>query len=128
VRGWQALWNIVDVRDVGESQALILESEVCAPGSRYQLSATDKSGEIDVNQLQAHLQKLFPEIAVGGGPPKMAAMIEKYGKVYDAPRAHCDKAREELGLKTRAIEDTLYETGRTMIDLGLVKPAFKADG
>ena len=54
-RGWQALWNIVDVRDVGESQALILESDVCKNGSRYQLSATDESGEIDVYQLQAHL-------------------------------------------------------------------------
>ena len=124
-RNWQALWNIVDVRDVGESQALILESDVCKNGSRYQLSATDESGEIDVIQLQAHLQKLFPHIEVAGGPPEMEAYIAKHGRVYDAPRAHCDRAREELGLETRAIEDTLRETGQTLIDLGLVEPALK---
>ncbi|GAH67413.1 unnamed protein product, partial [marine sediment metagenome] len=38
------------------------------------------------------------------------------------PLAHCDKAREELGLETHSIDDTLRETGQTMIDLGLVKP------
>jgi hypothetical protein len=52
-------------------------------------------------------------------------MLEKYGKVFDAPRAHCDKARRELLLRTHAIEDTLGETGRTMIDLGLIEPKLK---
>jgi nucleoside-diphosphate-sugar epimerase len=122
---WKSLWNIVDVRDVGESQALMIESDVCKNGSRYQLSATDESGELDVLQLQAHLQKLFPEINVGGAPSEMDQVLKKYGKVYQAPLAHCDKAREELGLKTHKIEDTLYETGKTMIDLGLVEPALK---
>jgi hypothetical protein len=60
---------------------------------------------------------------VGGAPPELAPYLEKYGRVYDAPRAHCDRAREELGLKTHAIEDTLRETGQTLIDLGLVEPA-----
>ncbi len=125
-RGWQALWNIVDVRDVGESQALMIESDVCKNGTRYQLSATDETGELDVFQLQAHLQKLFPDIKIGGAPEEIKPMIEKHGKVYDAPRAHCDKAREELGLETRSIEDTLRETGRTMIDLGLVQTVPKS--
>ncbi len=124
-RGWQALWNIVDVRDVGESQALMIESDVCRNGWRYQLSATDESGELDVFQLQEHLQRLFPHIDVGGAPKEIEPIIEKYGKVYDAPRPHCDRAREELGLETRAIEDTLRETGQTLIDLGLVDPALK---
>jgi nucleoside-diphosphate-sugar epimerase len=124
-RGWQALWNVVDVRDVGEAQALMLESDVCRNGSRYQLSASDESGELDVFQLQAHLQRLFPHIDVGGPPEEMAAYLEKRGGVYDAPRAHCDRARQELGLKTHPIEDTLRETGQTLIDLGLVEPALK---
>jgi len=124
-RGWQALWNIVDVRDVGEAQALILGSDVCENGWRYQLSATDESGELDVFQLQAHLQKLFPDIDVGGAPPEMDAYLAKYGRVYAAPRAHCDRARKELGLETHPIEDTLRETGRSLIDLGLVEPALK---
>ena len=122
---WYALWNIVDVRDVGEAQALMVESDVCNNGWRYQLSATDESGEIDVLQLQAHLQKLFPEIDVGGPPEEIHKTIEKYGAVYQAPLGRSDRARKELGLKTHAIEDTLYETGKTMIDLGLVEPALK---
>ncbi|KKN05524.1 hypothetical protein LCGC14_1086510 [marine sediment metagenome] len=124
-RAWNSLWNIVDVRDVGESQALMIESNVCKNGSRYQLSATDESGELDAIQLQAHLQKLFPQINVGGPPDEINAIIKKYGKVFQAPLAHCDKVREDLGLKTHAIEDTLRDTGQTMIDLGLVEPALK---
>jgi len=124
-RAWKSLWNIVDVRDVGESQALMIESDVCKNGWRYQLSATDESGELDVLQLQAHLQKLFPQIDVGGPPDKIHQIIEKYGKVYQAPLAHCDRVREELGLETHAINDTLHETGQTMIDLGLVESALK---
>lgn len=124
-RGWQALWNIIDVRDVAESQALILESDVCKNGSRYQLVATDDSGEIDALQLQKHLQDLFPKIDVGGSSPELEAIIKKYGKVYDAPRAHCDLARKDLGLKTHKIEDTLRVTGQTLIDLGLVEPLLK---
>ncbi|MCH2335376.1 MAG: NAD-dependent epimerase/dehydratase family protein [Pseudomonadales bacterium] len=124
-RGWQALWNIVDVRDVAESQVLMIESAVCKNGDRYQLSATDASGEIDCMQLQAHLLQLFPHIDVGGAPDELAPMLEKYGKVYDAPRAHCDKARADLGLQTHAIEGTLRETGQTMMDLGLVTAKLK---
>lgn len=33
-RGWHELWNIVDVRDAAETQAGILESEVCRHGDR----------------------------------------------------------------------------------------------
>ena len=124
-RQWKALWNIIDVRDVGESQALMIESDVCKNGWRYQLSATDKSGEIDAFQLQDHLQDLFPQINVGGPPDEIHQIIKKYGAVFQAPIAHCDRAREELGLKTHDVGDTLYETGQTMIDLGLVEPALK---
>ena len=125
LRAWKSLWNIVDVRDVGESQALMIESDVCKNGWRYQLSATDESGELDALQLQAHLQKLFPQINVGGPPDEIHATIKKYGSVFQAPIARCDKVRGELGLKTHAIEDTLRETGQTMIDLGLVEPVLK---
>jgi nucleoside-diphosphate-sugar epimerase len=125
-RGWQHLWNIVDVRDVGEAQAGIIESGSCKTGDRFQLSATDESGELNVAELQAHLARLFPDYDVGGPPDGYAAVIEKFGRPYDAPRAHCDKAIRELGLKTHTIDDTLLQTGRTMVELGLVKPALKA--
>jgi len=125
-RRWEALWNIVDVRDVGTAQALILENEICQNGSRYQLCASDESGELDVYQLQAHLQRLFPEIVVGGAPPEMAAYLEKHGELYDGPRAYCKQARKELGLETHSIEDTLRSTGESLIELGLIEPAFRA--
>lgn len=48
-------------------------------------------------------------------------MIEKYGEPFDAPRAHLDKARQELGLRTHAVENTLRSTGETMIAVGLVE-------
>ena len=121
-RGWQALWNIVDVRDVGEAQARMIESDVPSNGTRYMLCATDDSGEITAQQLHEHLQELFPHIEVGGVLPEYEEMIQKYGKPYDAPRAHCDKVRNELGLKTYDVMDTLKSTGETMIDLKLVEP------
>ena len=124
-RGWQHLWNIVDVRDVAEAHALSIESDVCKNGDRYQLSATDESGEIDCMQIQGQLRKLFPQIDVDGAPDALKTMLEKHGGVFDAPRAHCDKARKDLGLQTHAVEDTLRETAQTMIDLGLVKPKLK---
>ena len=124
-RGWQALWNIVDVRDVGESQALMIESDACKNGDRFQLSATDESGEIDVIELQAHLQKAFPNIDLGGAPDEMQAVLEKHGQVYQAPLAHCDKAREVLGLETHPVEETIRTTAQTIIDLGLVEPKYR---
>ena len=104
---------------------MIIESDVCGNGDRYQLSATDEAGEIDVNQLQAHLQALFPHIDVGGPPEEIEAMLEKHGQVFQAPLAHCDKTRTDLGLETHAVEDTLRETGQTTIDLGLIEPKLK---
>ena len=125
-RGWQHLWNIVDVRDVGESQALMIESDVPQNGDRYQLSATDESGEIDVVEIQTHLQAMFPDYDIGGAPEGYAPMVEKYGAVFQAPIARCDKARTDLGLETHSVADTLRETAQTMIDLGLVEPKRKS--
>ncbi len=126
-RGWQALWNIVDVRDVAEAHVLAAESGVVKPGSRYQLTASGRSGELNIWELQAHLQNLFPDIEVGGPPDEMAEFLKRRGgKTHDGPRAYCTKARQDLGLVTHAIEDTLRATGESMIHLGLLKPAWKA--
>lgn len=121
IRRWQALWNVVDVRDVADAQARILESDVCKNGSRYQLSAKDESSELNVFQLQEHLAKLFPQFDVGGAPPEMDDYLAKHGQIFDGPRARCDKAREELGLVPHSIEETLRDTGQSLIDLGLVE-------
>lgn len=125
MRGWQALWNIVDVRDVAEAEALVIMSENVKDGSRYQLTATDPRGEINVHQLQTHLQNLFPNISIGGTPPEYDEFIQRRGSIHNGPRAYSRKAIVELGLQTHVIEDTLRETGQTMIDLGLCEPAYK---
>lgn len=122
---WQHLWNVVDVRDVAQAQLLIAESSVCSNGARYQLTATDASGELNVHELQAHMLKLFPDIACGGAPDEMAEYIARRGSIYDVPRAHCDKARSELGLQTHSIEDTLRDTAQTLMELELIEPAWK---
>ena len=67
---------------------------------------------------------LFPH-STSAGDARVQGLVEKYGAPYDAPRAHCDKAREELGLETHAVEDTLRTTGETMIELGLVEPKLR---
>ena len=100
--------QIVDVRDVGESQALMLESSACQNGSRYQLSATDESGMLDAFQLQAHLQRLFPEVDVGGAEPLERDRI--VGDEVVGPgvgrrgplRAHAEAPEVELGRRDRA--------------------------
>lgn len=120
-RGWQALWNIVDVRDVAEAHALVCESDNVKPGSRYQLTATDQSGELNVDHLQQHLQSLFPDLTIGGRPPEMAEFLEKRS-IHDGPRGYCTKAINDLGLTTHPIEDTLRTTGSTMMELGLCSP------
>jgi nucleoside-diphosphate-sugar epimerase len=122
---WQHLWNVVDVRDVAQAQLLIAENSECRNGTRYQLTATDASGELNVHELQAHMLKLFPDIACGGAPDAMAEYIERRGSIFDVPRAHCDKARAELGLQTHSIEDTLRDTGKSLMDLALIQPAWK---
>ncbi len=122
-RGWQALWNIVDVRDVGEAHARVCESKNVKPSSRYQLTATDKYGELNVDELQAHLQDLFPHLTVGGRPEEMAAFLKRRGAIHDGPRAYCTKAITDLGLQTHSIESTLKTTGETMIELGLCRPS-----
>ena len=123
-RGWQALWNVVDVRDVGEIQALMIESEQCGNGSRYLLSATDPSGELSVKRLQEHLQAMFPHIDVGSPPSAYDEMVEKNGGPYEF-HGYCDKARNELGLETHAIEETIRDTAESAIALGLIEPKLK---
>ena len=112
------LWNMVDVRDVARAHRLGTESPNAKNGSRYILSATDRSGEMFTWELQAKLKELFPEIEnIGGeeieeGQPK--------DKTYDSPRSYCSLAIEELGLSTFSIEDTLKGTGDSYRALDLL--------
>ena len=75
--------------------------------------------------MQARLARLFPQYDVGAPPEGYAAIVEQYGGPYPW-RAYCDKARRDLGLQTHPIDDTLLETGRTIIEVGALQPPAKA--
>lgn len=116
--GNRMLWNIVDVRDVARAHRLAAERPGVANGSRYILSAADRSGEMFTWQLAGRLAELFPyvprvtgEEMVGGRPAQ---------RTYDAPRAYCLLARQELGLVPHTVDDTLRATGDSCFRLGLI--------
>lgn len=112
------LWNNVDVRDVARAHRLCAESTIAANGSRYILAATDRSGELFTWQLQARLRELFPNVAeiggeeMEGGTPSQAT--------YDSPRAYSLLARQELGLQTYPIDESIRATGESYFRLGLL--------
>lgn len=117
-RGGRMLWNNVDVRDVARAHRLCAESTIAANGSRYILAATDRSGELFTWQLQARLRELFPNVAeiggeeMEGGTPSQAT--------YDSPRAYSLLARQELGLQTYPIDESIRATGESYFRLGLL--------
>ena len=118
LRGSTMLWNMVDVRDVARAHRLGTESPNAKNGSRYILSATDRSGEMFTWELQAKLKELFPEIEHIGGEEMVDGKPKE--KTYDSPRSYCSLAIEELGLSTYSIEDTLKETGDSYKALNLL--------
>lgn len=108
------IWNIIDVRDIGETQRLIIESSVAANGSRYLMSATDESGEPTGLEMMELLAELFPKHNICGGYRKEPTDRRLRGR--------CTKAIEELGLVTHGVTDTLRDTGDSLIRLGIVPP------
>ncbi|MBU2549627.1 MAG: NAD-dependent epimerase/dehydratase family protein [Proteobacteria bacterium] len=117
-RGGRMLWNIVDVRDVAKAHRLCAESPAARNGSRYILGAADRSGELFTFQLQARLKELFPAIQEIGGEEMDDGKPVK--KSFDSPRAYCLLARQELGLSTHPVNETLKATGDSYIRLGLL--------
>ena len=106
-------WNIVDVRDIAETQRLAAASDVAANGSRYLMSATDESGEPPALEVMESLAELFPNHNICGGyrPEPTDRRL----------RGRCThKAIEELGLVTHSVVDTLRDTGNSLIELGIV--------
>ena len=68
--------------------------------------------------MQARLKELFPAIAEIGGE-EMADGVPAQ-KTYDSPRSYCLLAKEELGLETYLIDETLRATGDSYYRLGLL--------
>ena len=117
-KGGLMLWNVVDVRDVARAHRLCAESAAAHNGSRYILSASDRSGELFTWELQARLKELFPAIPEIGGEHMEDGQPKE--KTYDSPRSYCTLAQQELGLSTYSIDETLTATAESLIELGLL--------
>ncbi len=117
-KGGRMLWNNVDVRDVARAHRLCCESTVAGNGSRYILSASDRSGELTTFELQQKLAELFPQLSRIGGEEMIDGKPAK--PTYDSPRSYCLLAKQELGLTTYSIEQTLKDQGDSYIRLGMV--------
>ena len=117
-KGGRMLWNMVDVRDTARAHRLAAESTLAANESRYILSAMDRSGEMFTHQLQAKLGQLFPEIANIGGEEMLSG--QPVQPTHDGPRSYALLAKQELGLQSYRLEDTLLATHESDVQLGLL--------
>ena len=117
-RGGRMLWNNADVRDVAKAHRLCAESSAASNGSRYILGAMDRSGQLFTFQLQARLKALFPAIEEIGGEPMDNG--KPVAESYDSPRTFSLLAKQELGLDSYSIDDTLRDMGNSMYQLGLL--------
>ena len=117
-RDGRMLWNCVDVRDVARAHRLCIETTRGANGSRYIMAASDRSGEVFTWQLQSLLASMFPSASYIGGEPMEGDAPAK--GTYDAPRAYCLLARQELGIETTDIETALRDTVDSYCRLGLI--------
>ena len=117
-RDGRMLWNCVDVRDVARAHRLCIETTRGANGSRYIMAASDRSGEVFTWQLQSLLASMFPSASYIGGEPMEGDAPAK--GTYDAPRAYCLLARQELGIETTDIKTALRDTVDSYCRLGLI--------
>ena len=117
-RGGRMLWNNVDVRDTARAHRLCAESAKAKNGSRYILSAADRSGELFTWELQARLRELYPAVQPIGGEEMDGDRPAEH--TYDSPRSYCLLAKQELGLQTYAIDETLRATVDSYYALGIL--------
>ena len=77
-------------------------------------------------QLSAMLKRFFPHLPHVGGEELDAITGNPTKPTKDFMRAYCMLARQELGLKTYSIDETVRATGESYLELGLVKTATSA--
>jgi nucleoside-diphosphate-sugar epimerase len=118
LKGGRMLWNNVDVRDVARAHRLCAETTNGNNGSRYILSASNRSGELFTWQLQNKLKAMYPYIKEIGGEEMEDNTPVKY--TYDSPRAYCLLAKQQLGLNTRTIDQTIKDTVDSYFRIGLL--------
>jgi nucleoside-diphosphate-sugar epimerase len=106
------MWNIVDVRDVAEAQRLIAECAVNTNGQRYNLVATDEKSFIPQEEVQAILQRFYPECGIGGNRTD--------SKSPRRPICYLEKCITQLGLKPHSVEEAIRDNADSVIAWGLV--------
>lgn len=106
-------WNIIDVRDVAEAQRLIAECPENINGERYTLVASDESGLIPQEEVQAILRRLYPGIGIGGN--------NKEGNTYRSPVCVLQKVITQLGLKPHSVEQSIRDNADSLLAWGLVE-------
>ena len=107
------MWNIVDVRDVARAQRLIAECPVNSNGERYNLVATDESGLLSQQEVQAILRRLYPGIGIGGNYHE--------GPTRRGPVAVLEKVVTQLGLRPHTAEEAIRDNADSLLTWGLVK-------
>ena len=106
-------WNIVDVRDVASAQRLIAECPDNANGERYNLVATDESGLMPQQDVQAILRRLYPGVGIGGN--------YRPGPIRRGPIALLEKVVTQLGLKPHTAEEAIRDNADSLLAWGLVQ-------
>ena len=106
-------WNIVDVRDVAAAQRLIVECPDNANGDRYNLVATDESGLMPQDAVQATLRRLYPSIGIGGN--------YRDGPSRRGPVAFLEKVVTQLGLEPKSAEEAIRDNADSLLAWGLVQ-------
>jgi nucleoside-diphosphate-sugar epimerase len=121
-------FSFVDVRDVADLHVRAMEQEA-AGGGRY--IATDRFmwvadvGEVLKDRLGDDARKVPSRVApnimikaIGLFDPSVRSIVGDLGQHPEYSNA---RAREELGWSPRPLEDSIADTGRSLIEFGIVK-------
>ena len=106
-------WNIVDVRDVAETQRLIAESPDNENGQRYNLVATDDGGMMPQEDVQAILQDLYPGVGIAGN--------FREGTTFRSPVCTLEKPLTQLGLEPHTPLEAIRDNADSLLMWGLVE-------
>ncbi len=106
-------WNIVDVRDVAETQRLIAESPDNVNGERYNLVATDESGLMPQQDVQAILQELYPGVGIAGN--------YREGNIFRSPICTLEKPLTQLGLEPHTPVEAIRDNANSLLMWGLAQ-------
>lgn len=121
-------FGIVDVRDVADMHVRCLTADGMA-GERFIASGPFMKLADIGRVLRDHLGPEARKVPKRGLPdfmvrlaakfdPVLAQVTDELGRVKNSPAIH---ARERLGWVPRPVEETIVDTARSLLDLGIVK-------